>query len=90
MLNDPKPSKVKDWVCMMERSTDYEVQLAKNFLDDRDIPSNILSKRDSAYSLNVGDMAHVYLYVPVDCEEEAREAIAEWNEADANFNDRDE
>jgi hypothetical protein len=88
MLNDPKPSKVKDWVCIMERSTNYEVQLAKNFLNDREIPANILSKRDSAYSLNVGDMAHVYLYVPVDHEEEAREALAEWDDADSNSNDR--
>lgn len=62
----------------MERSTEYEVELARGYLANLNIPSNILSKRDSAYSLTVGEMALVYLYVPKDYEEEARKALAEW------------
>jgi len=68
----------------MERSTELEVEMAKNYLSNLQIPSNILSKRDSAYSLTVGEMAIVYLYVPDEYEEEAREALREWEEADQN------
>lgn len=63
----------------MERGTEYEVELARGYLSNLGIPSNILSKRDSAYSLNVGETALVYLYVPKEYEEEAREALGEWD-----------
>lgn len=76
MINGPKPNDIDNWVCVMERSTEYEVEFARNYLANMDIPSNILSKRDSAYSLTVGEMALVYLYVPQEYEEEAREALA--------------
>lgn len=66
----------------MERSTELEVNMAKNYLSNLQIPSNILSKRDSAYSLNVGEMAIVYLYVPDEYEDQARKALKEWEEAD--------
>ncbi len=77
MFNDPTPNDIDNWVCVMERSTNYEVEFAKNYLSNLEIPSNILSKRDSAYSLNVGEMALVYLYVPEEYEEEARRALDE-------------
>ncbi|MGM0546955.1 MAG: putative signal transducing protein [Bacteroidota bacterium] len=62
----------------MERGTEYEVEMAKNYLADQDIPSNILSKRDSSISVNVGEMALVYLYVPQEYEEDAKAALAEF------------
>jgi len=76
----------------MERGTEYEVEIAKNYLADLDIPSNILSKRDSAISVNVGEMALVYLYVPNEYEEEAREALEEMDlkEGDADFDNEEE
>lgn len=77
MFNDPKPNDIDNWVCVMEGSTDYEIEFAQNYLSNLEIPSNILSKRDSAYSLNVGEMALVYLYVPKEYEEEARGALEE-------------
>lgn len=77
MFNDPKPNDIDNWVCVMEGSTDYEIEFAQNYLSNLEIPSNILSKRDSAYSLNVGEMALVYLYVPKEYEEEARDALEE-------------
>jgi len=77
MFKDPKPNKIKNWVCVMERSTEYEIGFAKNYLSNLEIPSHILSKRDSAYSLNVGDMALVYLYVPKEYEKRARNALKE-------------
>ncbi len=78
MFSGPKPNNIDNWVCIMERSTELEVEMAKNYLSNLQIPSNILSKRDSAYSLNVGEMALVYLYVPLEYEDEAREALEEW------------
>ena len=76
----------------MERGTEYEVEIAKNYLADLDIPSNILSKRDSAISVNVGEMALVYLYVPNEYEEEAREALEEMDlkEGDVDFDNEEE
>lgn len=85
----PKPDQIDNWVCVMERSTEMEIEMAKNYLSNLQIPSNILSKRDSAYSLNVGEMALVYLYVPVDYEKEAREALEEWDQAEDNSSEEE-
>lgn len=82
MFEGPDPNKIENWTCVMQRNTEIEVEMAKNYLSNLQIPSNILSKRDSAYSLTVGEMAIVYLYVPDEYEEEAREALKEWEEAD--------
>lgn len=84
MYNGPKPNDIEDWVCIMERGTEYEVEIAKNYLSDHDIPANILSKRDSAISVNVGDMSMVYLYVPRDYEEEARRLLEDVEEPDTD------
>lgn len=62
----------------MEGGTEYEVEIAKNYLSDQDIPASILSKRDSSFSVNYGEMGMVYLYVPREYEEEARQAINEF------------
>lgn len=78
MFSGPKPDKINNWVCVMERSTEFEVEMAKTYLSNLQIPSNILSKRDSAYNLTVGEMALVYLYVPEEFEERARKALEEW------------
>lgn len=76
-FKDPDPEEINKWVCILERGTEYEVAMAKNFLSNLEIPSNILSKRDSSYNLNIGDTSMVYLYVPVEYEMEARQALAE-------------
>ncbi|WP_103663637.1 putative signal transducing protein [Gracilimonas amylolytica] len=82
----PKPNDIDNWVCVMEATTDLEVEMAKNYLSNLKIPSNILSKRDSAYSLTVGEMALVYLYVPVDYKEKAIKALKELEEENPDFN----
>ncbi len=84
--DSPKPNDIDNWVCVLEASTDLEVEMAKNYLSNLKIPSNILSKRDSAYSLNVGEMAMVYLYVPVEYEKKARKALKELEETESDFN----
>lgn len=85
MLRGSEPNKIKNWVCILERGTEYEVELAKNYLSNLKIPSNILSKRDSSYSLNFGEMSMVYLYVPKEFEKKARKALAELNEQQDDF-----
>lgn len=82
MIDDPKPNEIENWVCVMERGDPYEIESAKNYLSNLEIPSNILSKRDSSFSLNIGDTAFVYLYVPKDFEEEARKALEEMDMPD--------
>lgn len=82
----PKPNEIENWVCILEGSTDLEIEMAKNYLSNLKIPSNILSKRDSAYSLNVSEMAMVYLYVPVEFEKKARKALNDLEEANEDFN----
>lgn len=89
MFESSKPNEIEDWVCVFERGTEYEVESAKNYLANMDIPSNILSKRDSALSLNVGETALVYLYVPREYAEEARKALEELELPD-DTNDEEE
>jgi hypothetical protein len=86
LFDHPKPNDIDNWVCVLEGSTDYEIEMAKNYLSNLKIPSNILSKRDRAYSLGVGDMALVYLYVPNEFEKKARKALKELEEANPDFN----
>lgn len=75
MFNSSEPNRVDNWVCILERGTEYEIELAKSYLASLKIPSNILSKRDSSYSLNFGAMSKVYLYVPKEFEKKARKAM---------------
>lgn len=75
MFKESGPNEIENWVCVLEKSTKLEIELAKNYLSSLRIPSNILSKQDTAYSLTVGDMAKAYLYVPVEFEAEARKAL---------------
>ncbi len=83
MFKDPKPDEIENWVCVLERSTKLELEMAKNYLSNLRIPSNILSKQDSSYNLGVGDMAIAFLYVPVEYEKKARKALKKLEEPEA-------
>ncbi len=74
-FDGPRPNEVENWVCILERGTEYEVALARNYLANLRIPSNILSKRDSSVNLNIGETSMVYLYVPKEYEKRARRAL---------------
>jgi hypothetical protein len=89
MFSDPKPNDIENWVCVLERSTKLEIELAKSFLSSLKIPSNILSKQDSSYSLSVGDMSYAYLYVPIEFETEARKALEELDQSNEEFNEEE-
>ncbi|WP_245683871.1 hypothetical protein [Rhodohalobacter halophilus] len=90
MLKGSKPNQFDNWVCVMERGTEYEVQMAKNYLSNINIPSNILSKRDSSYSLNIGEMSMVYLYVPKEFEKAARMALQELSQSEEDENSEED
>lgn len=89
MFQDSEPNDIDNWVCVMERGTEYEVEIAKNYLTEQNIPSNILSKRDSSFSVNYGEMGMVYLYVPDEYEEKAREALQEFEIPDDADNEQE-
>ncbi|MEM6782991.1 MAG: hypothetical protein AAF624_04565 [Bacteroidota bacterium] len=55
---------VEGWTVAYRTSTDYEADLVRDRLDDAGIPAVVLTKRDHAFNLNVGDMAHVFVMVP--------------------------
>ena len=90
LFNHPQPNDIENWVCVLEGSTDYEVDLARNYLSNLKIPSNILSKRDSAYSLIIGEMALIYLYVPLEFEKKARTALEELEASNSEFDSEEE
>ena len=81
-FDGPRPNEIENWVCIMERGTEYEVALARNYLSNLKIPSNILSKRDSSVNLNIGETSMVYLYVPREFEQKARKALRELEESE--------
>lgn len=89
MLKGPEPSNINNWVCVLEKGTEYEVELAKNYLADLDIPATVLSKRDSSLSMNIGDMSMVYLYVPKEFGKQARQALQKLNESEEDEDNRD-
>jgi hypothetical protein len=66
-------SKHEDWVSIFRSSTDYEADLVRDRLDDRGIPAVVLTQRDHAFNLTVGDLASVHVMVPP---EQADDAVA--------------
>lgn len=90
MIKGSEPNKFENWVCVLERGTEYEVQLTKNYLENQDIPSSILSKKDSSLTMTIGEMSMVYLYVPKDFEKAARAAIREFQEIKQDHEEKDD
>lgn len=78
MFKELRPDDINGWVCVYETGTEYDAEMVKSYFADQNIHSQILSKRDSAYNLNVGQMSMVYVYVPGDLEEQALKALDDW------------
>lgn len=64
-------SEHEDWVSVFRTSTDYEADLVRDRLDDSGIPAVVLTQRDHAFNLTVGDLASVHVMVPPQQAEEA-------------------
>jgi hypothetical protein len=82
MFQDPKPDSIPNWECVLQHNDSIYVEMVKAYLNDSNIPSQILSKKDSAYSLNVGLMAQIYLYVPEEFISEAKKMVDDFESAD--------
>lgn len=54
----------EDWVVVFESGTDYEGDLVRDRLDDAGIPAVVLTQRDHAFNLTVGDLSQVKVLVP--------------------------
>lgn len=52
------------WIVVFESGTDYEADLVRDRLDDAGIPAVILTQRDHAFNLTIGDLAQVRVLVP--------------------------
>lgn len=70
-------SRHEDWVSIYRSGTDYEADLVRDRLDDSGIPAVVLTQRDHAFNLNVGDLASVHVMVPPDRADEAVELLSE-------------
>lgn len=90
MFSTPKPDDVEGWECIYKTNTDYDAQLAKSYLESREIECRVLSKRDSAFELSVGEMSLIYIYAPKDMAAKAKKAIDEWQEGLSELSDGDE
>ncbi len=64
-MSDRK-QKYERWVSVFDTSTDFEADLVRDRLDDSGIPAVVLTQRDHAFNLNVGDLAAVRVMVPPD------------------------
>lgn len=75
MDNDPRT--YQDWIAVFNTSTDYEADLVRDRLDAAGVAAVVLTQRDHAFNLNVGDMAPVRVMVRPEEEEAARAVIDE-------------
>lgn len=66
---------VDGWKPVFSSGTDYEADLVRSRLDDSGIPAVVLTQRDHALNLTIGDLAKVYVLVPPDRYAEAQEVL---------------
>lgn len=74
------PDEFEDWKCIYETNNEHSANLLKGLMQSQKIPCEILSKKDSAYQVNLGDLSLIFVYVPKDHEKDARQVIADWEE----------
>ena len=67
-MTDPR---YEGWIAVFQTSTDYEADIVRDRLDDAGIPAVVLTQRDHAFNLNVGDLASVNVMVPPERIDEA-------------------
>ncbi len=71
-MSEPK---YESWVSAFKTSTDFEADIVRDRLDDAGIPAVVLTQRDHAFNLNVGDLARVHVMVPPDRAAEAEDLL---------------
>ena len=65
----------EDWVVVFKSGTDYEADIVRDRLDDSGVTAVVLTQRDHAFNLNVGDLAPVNVLVPPKDVQRAREIL---------------
>lgn len=71
------PRRYEGWVSAFSTSTDFEADLVRDRLDEAGVSAVVLTQRDHAFNLNVGDLAPVHVMVPPDEAARAAEVLAE-------------
>ncbi len=83
MSDDPRV--YQDWVSVFSTSTDYEADLLRDRLDAAGLAAVVLTQRDHAFNLNVGDMAAVHVMVRPEDVGAAQEVLNEKPFTDAEL-----
>lgn len=68
-------TRFEDWVVIYTSGTDYEADIVRDRLDDAGVDAIVLTQRDHAFNLNVGDLAAVNVLVPPPQVEKARAVL---------------
>lgn len=87
MFSELKPSEISGWTCAYSTNTEIDASMVANYLEDCGIDTQILSKRDSAYKLTVGDMACVFVYVQEEKVKETEKALEDWKSGQVEITD---
>lgn len=88
MFNEKlSPDKIDDWKCIYETSMESEARLVQAYLQDQGLTCEVLSKKDSAYNVNFGDLSAIFLYVPSEEVSDAEKALKEWKDGTIDFED---
>ena len=82
-MNDPKT--YEGWNSVFSCGTDFEADLVRDRLGEADVPAIVLTQRDHAFNLNVGDMSPVHVMVPPEHEAAAREVVEQAPLTDAEL-----
>ncbi|MEX0680593.1 MAG: hypothetical protein WD097_04355 [Balneolales bacterium] len=84
-----RPDNIDNWICIYETSNETEARLVEAFIRNLGMECELLSKKDSAYSVNFGDLSALFIYVPHDKAEEAKKSLKQWKEGKIKFKGTD-
>ena len=77
----------QDWVVVFRSGTDYEADIVRDRLDDAGVSAVVLTQRDHAFNLNVGDLAPVNVLVPPEQVEAAESVLSSRPFSDAELSE---
>ena len=70
-------ARYEGWVSAFSCSTDFEADLVRDRLDEAGVSAVVLTQRDHAFNLNVGDLSPVHVMVPPDEAEDAAAVLSQ-------------
>ena len=80
-----KERSLEGWVTVFSTGTDYEADLVRDRLDDGGVDAVILTRRDHAFNLNVGELANVAVLVPSEQVADAQRILTSARISDAEL-----